>query len=205
MKTAAFALFGFVACSLQLCADSPPAPKINLILAVVNDEPITSADVNDDPQYADDYNALTAARLPPDQFEAKEKDLHLLMVARLIYRRLIVQEFHREGYYFSTAELDTRYAAYLKTELNNDEKRLRAALAWRGETMDEFRNWFEEKTIVEWMTRENVDSKITATTPADKEAQRKTLRDAWYASLRAKACIEFTMGSSTLQLPPTEP
>jgi hypothetical protein len=205
MKIAAFALLALLIVGHRAEGDNPPPPELNTILALVNGEPITSMDINLDPKYADDYAALTAAQLPADQFNFKVHDLHQLMVARLIDRRLIVQEFRREGLSYTPADLDTRYAAYLKADLNGDEKKLRDALAYRGETMEEFRTWFEERTIVDWMTAQNVDKKITATSDADKAAQRKGLLAAWLASLRANADIHVTMGGPAEVPPPVEP
>jgi hypothetical protein len=205
MKIAALALLGLLVFGLRLPADAPPPPEFTGIFALVNDEPITNQDVKLDPQYRQDYKALTDAKPPPDQLSAKARDLEQAAIARLIDRKLMLQEFRREGRVFIPAQLDGCYADYLKNQMNGDEKRLRAWLAYDGMTMDEFRAWLEETTIANWMTQENVDKKITGTIPAGKDAERQQLLHAWYASLRAKACIEFDMGSSGTRPPPVEP
>jgi hypothetical protein len=206
MKIAALALLGMAVFALRLPAEGPPPPPEFVgIFALVNDEPITNQDVKLEPQYHANYHALATAKLPPEQFTAKAHDLELATIARLIDRKLVVQEFRREGRAFTSEQLDAVFASYLKNELNGDEKLFRTDLAWYGMTMADFRAWFDETTIANWMIRENVDKKITGTLPAGKDAERQQLLQAWYASLRAKACIEFDMGHGGNQPPPVEP
>ena len=170
-------------------------PAENTILAVVNGDSITSQDVRiDDQDWAEESECQKNLR--GVELEQKISAIRWKTFDRLIESRLIIQEFWRENRYQHGGKLPQDYAneeiqRRIKGRFHGQEALLRADLAAYGETLDELRAIIANQSILTYMTSENVDKKVTAANPADVARERETLRQAWIASLRAKAAIEI--------------
>jgi hypothetical protein len=158
--------------------------SLNTILALVDDDPITIEDIAFDRQDWTEEADCRAKYQEPD-LTTHLKEVRLKTLNRLIEVRLIVQEFDREGLYFSDTQIDDRADNVVQKEYGGSEDQFHADLAKRGETLEEYRTFLREQCIVQYMTTENVDKKAPSTDPAPHEL----LRQAWIKSLRDKAYL----------------
>ncbi len=162
----------------------------NTILAIVGDEVITSQDVALDRRNWQEENDCLK-QVQSEALKAEIGKIRLRTLDRLIETRLIVQEFTHEGYFYSDAQADDAMNAEIKRDYGGDLKKFHDAIAYYGETEDEFRTLVVESIMVSFMTHQNVDKKLAAPPSATAPAPtREALRKAWLDSLRAKTFIK---------------
>ncbi len=164
-------------------------PMTNQIVAVVNGEPITMFDVDQDARALEEaYGKICHG----DELQRKIGALRKETLRNLIDRRLIIQSFRSQGGWTPESYLDQQVQKAVKDYYQGDADRLTRALAVYGETLDDFKNTIDDKAIVAFMTKKNVDDKLILTVPANADKDRSLLSEAWMSSLRKAADIEIT-------------
>jgi len=165
-------------------------PSSDTVLAAVNSEPITFSDIENDSQNRTDEQNCRA-QYQGDERRAKLKAIRLKTLDRLIEERLIIDDFTEQGGFIPDSYIDARVQDIIDADYGGSDARLDARSAILGETRDDFRNRIIKSAILNYMTSENIDKKITSATPDDEARQRAALRQAWLASLRKKAYVKI--------------
>jgi hypothetical protein len=162
------------------------------IAAIVNGEVITRLEVDRAAyaQEADDYKKYQDDVI---QLQQQLKSLRLKTVQDLIDRKLIIAAFRQSGGSIPASYMEQQVQRAIKDQYQGDEDRFMQALAAQGESLDEYKARIEDNAIVKYMTKTNVDDKVTSKVPEEAETEREALRNAWLVSLRKDAWIEIRL------------
>ncbi|MDD5262400.1 MAG: SurA N-terminal domain-containing protein [Methylacidiphilales bacterium] len=175
------------------------------IAAVVNDDVITFSDVR---KNADSAERGLREKYPADKGKLLEgvKAARIKALNDLIDRRLIIQEFKKNGFSVPESVVNERINRIVQDQFKGNWDELTKALKAQGVLYEEFRIDIKENTIVQAMRQKNVDMAardelkalhlpipITDGTPEQQEAyskakERKRLE--WTAGLRTSAYIK---------------
>jgi len=137
-------------------AHAQDATQLNRIVAVVNDDVITSIDLNRETQMA--LETLRRQGTPLPQHDVLEKQL----LERLITKRVLLQQARSTGLRVPDAELDQaieRIAAQNKMSVQN----LRQAVAQSGVSFDRFREDVRAEILISRMREREVESRVVVT------------------------------------------
>jgi peptidyl-prolyl cis-trans isomerase SurA len=145
---------------------------------------ISRADYAKDVEYRQQFQG--------DVLRDKLKELKIKTGNELIDDMLIVEDFRRTGGFTPESYVEQQVQGVIKDQYQGDEDRFTRVLAAYGETLDEYKTLAENQAIVVFMTKKNVEDKLTATGDAPRAEERETLRAKWIASLREKAFIKTT-------------
>jgi len=143
---------------------------IKLIVATVNDEPITEAEVAEKIPAADRGSA----------------EIRKATIEKLIDRALLLQAVKKAGYNPFPEILNERIQAIVNQNFGGDQAKFEATLAKQGYTMESFTKKQEEEVLISAM-QTNIRKAANATT---KEAYKQAV-DTWLAEARAKARITY--------------
>jgi peptidyl-prolyl cis-trans isomerase SurA len=155
MRAAAAAL---AVCAALACAGvhAQDVTELNRIVAIVNDDVITSVDLNRETQMA--LDTLRRQGTPLPQHDVLEKQL----LERLITKRVLLQQARTTGLRVPDSELDAaieRIAAQNKMSVAG----LREAVAQTGVSFDRFRDDVRGEILISRMREREVESRVMVT------------------------------------------
>ena len=153
---AAAAVLAVAAALAWLGAHAQDAAQLNRIVAVVNDDVITSVDLNRETQMA--LETLRRQGTPLPQHDVLEKQL----LERLITKRVLLQQARSSGLRVPDTELDAaieRIAVQNKMSVQG----LRQAVARSGVTYDRFREDVRGEILISRMREREVESRVMVT------------------------------------------
>ena len=159
------------------------------IAVIVNGQPITIQEI---PRETYSQENEARLKLKGDELEKKIAAIRLQEMEDLIDRKLIIQAFRQSGKSYPETLIDQQLQATIKSDYQGDQDLFHRTLAAYGMTVDDFRRRMEENMIVSYMTKVNVDDKVIATIPADREKEAQALRQKWLEGLRKDATIQRT-------------
>jgi peptidyl-prolyl cis-trans isomerase SurA len=139
-----------------LSAHAQDATQLNRIVAIVNDDVITSVDLGREMQMA--LDTLRRQGKPLPQHDVLEKQL----LERLITKRVLLQQARSTGLRVPDAELDAaieRIAAQNKMSVQG----LRQAVAQSGVSFDRFREDVRGEILISRMREREVESRVVVT------------------------------------------
>ena len=157
------------------------------VTGVVNGEPITFLEIN---RFIYPKEDEARKQFQGKEFEQKLKAIRRQGLEDLIDQKLIVEAFRRLGGVIPPEYAEQQIKEAIKTLYQGEEGLFRRSLAAYGETEEEYRQALEEQGIVAYMTKTQVDDKVIATIPADREKEGQTLRKKWLEGLRKDATIQ---------------
>jgi peptidyl-prolyl cis-trans isomerase SurA len=153
MRAVALAVCTALAC---VGAHAQDVTELNRIVAVVNDDVITSVDLGRETQMA--LETLRRQGTPLPQHDVLEKQL----LERLITKRVLLQQARNTGLRVPDAELDAaieRIAAQNKMSVAG----LRQAVAQTGVSFDRFREDVRGEILISRMREREVESRVMVT------------------------------------------
>jgi peptidyl-prolyl cis-trans isomerase SurA len=157
----------FIICTVLCCtlgyplrASAESAETIDRIVAVVNDDVITLAELN---KVAKPYiDKVRTLGYMPEQEKQMIFKVRKSMLERLVDEKIEDQEIKREKIEISEHEIDRTIERIKETNYYTDED-LRAGLARDGLTMAEYRKRIKEQILRTKLVNLNVKSKIVIT------------------------------------------
>lgn len=132
-----------------LCCCAAQAATVDRIVAVVNEDIITDAELSA-------HARAFLAEVPPPVSDAQAKDARQAMLRRLIEERLMLQEARRLALTASTDEIEEQMAG-IRGRFSSEEE-FQASLAESGITMEQFRQRLRDQI----MTKKAIDDQVRA-------------------------------------------
>jgi hypothetical protein len=165
------------------------------MLAAVNGEAITVADLHQDRQEVADEYACGQKGFGPDYPEQLRR-IRLQALNRLVDDRLIIQCYRREGGFFTDSYLDSEVKRALGQSFSVSSEALSRHLEESGTTMDEYRETLGEDAIIYYVDHpgpttfpQSIFPKPPAAGSAPDPLQREMRIHEWLRTLRRTAYI----------------
>ncbi|NJK92311.1 MAG: hypothetical protein HC904_11015 [Blastochloris sp.] len=174
-------MYGWVAASVW-------AQNIDGVAAVVNSEVITFSEIKEElgDLELDLRSKFTGALLVEKVKEARRNALE-----KLVNDRLIVQAFHKKGYFLSDKVIDERLNRIIEQKYSGNLSSLVKEINQQGLNLEEFRRTLGDGIIIHAMRSKHVYEKIRARTKEVTQEEVNNEKQLWINELRGEAYIKF--------------
>lgn len=150
---------------------------VNGIAAIVNDETITTAQVN--AAIATQFRMYLMANQAVGRVkqEAELKKLQAAALDDLINRKLIISEFKKQGGVIKTQYVDQAVDTFIRERFDGNDKKFYDELQKQGLTVKQFRDIQEEQIVIGALRQQNSGPKILVNTPQEREAHWNKIKE----------------------------